>query len=56
MKKLILNKKKINREVRDLEEKIITAATSGKPTEIQGRAYYVQSDLQHLKELMNGKC
>lgn len=53
MKKLIFNKKKINTEVRALEEKIIIAATSGKPIEIRGRAYYIQSDLQHLKGLMN---
>lgn len=49
------NRKKGNTDqiIEQLEQRIITAAITGKPIEIQGRAYFVQTDLQHLKMLMN---
>ena len=46
-------KHKTNKELIQLEQRIITAAQTGKPIEIQGRAYFVQTDLQHLKTLIN---
>ena len=46
-------KHKVNKELIQLEQRIITAAITGKPIEIQGRAYFVQTDMEHLKVLMN---
>ena len=46
-------KHKTNKELIQLEQNIISAAQTGRPVEIQGRAYFIQTDLQHLKTLIN---
>ena len=45
--------KGINEGIRHMKERIKQAAESGKPIEIDGRAYFVKTDLDHLKEVMD---
>lgn len=37
-----------NEGVRYMEEKILTASKRKKPVVINGRAYFIQNDIQHL--------
>lgn len=42
-----------NEGVKYMEEKILTACRRNKPIEIGGRAYFIQNDLQHLRETID---
>lgn len=37
----------------DYDNRIIEHAEQGKPIEIDGKAYWIQTDIEHLKQLMN---
>lgn len=34
-----------------MEQKILKACEEGKPVEIEGKAYFVKSDIQNLREI-----
>lgn len=36
-----------------MEQKILKACKEGKPVEIDGRAYFVKSDIQNLREIFD---
>lgn len=36
-----------------MEQKILKACEEGKPVEIDGRAYFVKSDIQNLREIFD---
>lgn len=37
--------------IRLMEQKILKACEEGKPVEIDGRVYFVKSDIQNLREI-----
>lgn len=37
--------------VRLMEQRMILAADNGTPIDIDGRAYFIQDDMEHLKEI-----
>lgn len=39
--------------VRYMENKILSVCDTDKPIEINGRAYFIQSDKKHLQKLFN---
>lgn len=42
-----------NDGVKYMKEKILTACNRKKPIEINGKAYFIQNDLQHLREIID---
>ena len=42
----------IEQGIRLMQEKMLLACEKGTPIEIDGRAYWIQNDLGHLKEIM----
>lgn len=36
-----------------MKREILSACESGKPIEIDGKAYFIQSDIEHLRKLMD---
>lgn len=39
----------------DYKKHILEQYKAGKPIEIDGRAYYLQSDIEHLKQITKGE-
>ena len=39
--------------IKYMEEKMLSVCDTGKPIEINGRAYFVQSDKEHLQKLFD---
>ena len=37
--------------VRLMEQRMLLAAENGPPINIEGRAYFIQDDIEHLKEI-----
>lgn len=37
--------------VRLMEQRMLLAAENGTPIDVDGRAYFVQDDIEHLKEI-----
>ena len=37
--------------VRLMEQRMLLAAENGTPINIEGRAYFIQDDIEHLKEI-----
>lgn len=42
-----------NEGVKYMEQKILTACERKKPIEINGRVYFIQNDIQHLRETID---
>lgn len=36
------------------EQQLLDAIAAGKPIELNGRAWYLQSDVERLRQIMNG--
>ena len=39
-----------------MKDKMLLACRRGTPIEIDGRVYYIRSDLENLKEIMEREC
>lgn len=39
--------------VRLMQEKMLLACENGTPIEIDGKAYWIQNDMEHLRQVMN---
>lgn len=39
--------------IRLMQEKMLLACEKGTPIEIDGKAYWIQSDLEHLRQVMD---
>lgn len=39
--------------IRLMQEKMLLACENGTPIEIDGRVYWIQNDLEHLRQVMN---
>ena len=43
----------IEQGIRLMKEKMLLACEKGTPIEIDGRAYWIQNDLEHLRQVMD---
>lgn len=48
-------KKGIEKGIRQMKDKMLKCAETKKPIEINGRVFFIQTDIEHLRELME-KC